>query len=78
MLTQRINGNDAIMGLMLESHLEQGRQDIGDDPQSLRYGVSVTDACISWDTTEELILDAHRRLQAPSGQPQSAATAVGT
>jgi 3-deoxy-7-phosphoheptulonate synthase len=38
-------------GVMLESHLVEGRQDIGDDPNTLTYGQSVTDACISWETT---------------------------
>ena len=76
-LNQRIQGNDAIIGMMLESNLEEGRQDIGDSPQELRYGVSVTDACISWETTEQLILEAHRRLQSLPRQQQPAAMAVG-
>ena len=75
-LSQRIHGNDAIIGMMLESNLEEGRQDIGDDPQALRYGVSITDACISWETTEQLILEAHRQIRSPNQQP-SAALAVG-
>lgn len=74
-LAQRINGNHAIVGMMLESNLEEGRQDIGHQPQTLRYGVSVTDACISWDTTEQLILDAHRRLRSLS--PERRAFAAG-
>jgi len=76
-LNQRINGNDAIVGMMLESNLEEGRQDIGDHPQALRYGVSVTDACISWETTEQLILEAHRQLQSLNPEPRATATAVG-
>ena len=76
-LAQRINGNDAIIGMMLESNLEEGRQDITGDRQALRYGVSVTDACISWQTTEQLILDAHRRLQPLLGKQPPAAMAVG-
>lgn len=76
-LTQRINGNDAIIGMMLESNLEQGRQDIGADPQTLRYGVSVTDACISWKATEQLILEAHRQLQSLTRQQQATAVAAG-
>jgi 3-deoxy-7-phosphoheptulonate synthase len=47
--------NPAIMGMMLESHLYEGTQDIKGD---LRYGVSVTDACIGWELTEKLILEA--------------------
>jgi 3-deoxy-7-phosphoheptulonate synthase len=76
-LTQRIQGNDAIIGMMLESNLEEGRQDISEDPQALRYGVSVTDACISWETTEQLILDAHRQLQSRTRQSQAIAAASG-
>ena len=44
------NGEDAIMGVMVESHLVEGRQD---KPET--YGQSITDACIGWDTTEELL-----------------------
>ena len=42
---------------MLESHLEAGNQVIPDDLWALRYGVSVTDECIDWATTESLILE---------------------
>ena len=76
-LAQRINGNDAIIGMMLESNLEEGRQNIGDDLQALRYGVSITDACISWETTEKLIMDAHRQLQSPSAAPRATTAAAG-
>lgn len=44
------NGENAIMGVMVESHLVEGRQD---KPET--YGQSITDACIGWDTTEELL-----------------------
>jgi 3-deoxy-7-phosphoheptulonate synthase len=47
-------GNDSIIGLMIESHLHEGNQPLG-DPAALRYGVSITDACIGWDTTETLL-----------------------
>ena len=43
-------GNGAIVGLMLESFLVEGRQDLG-APDSLVYGQSITDACMGWDTT---------------------------
>jgi 3-deoxy-7-phosphoheptulonate synthase len=48
---QVAGGSDAICGIMLESHLVEGNQAIGSDPKSLRYGQSVTDACIGWDET---------------------------
>ena len=47
-------GNDSICGIMLESNLVEGRQDIG-KKDDLVYGQSITDACIGWDETEELI-----------------------
>ena len=61
-LDQILAGNRSLVGLMLESHLNSGRQEIPADLSTLKYGVSVTDACIDWSTTEELILEAHSRL----------------
>jgi 3-deoxy-7-phosphoheptulonate synthase len=49
---QVANGNRSIIGLMLESNLEAGNQDIPADLSQLRYGVSVTDGCIDWGTTD--------------------------
>ncbi|AQV01033.1 3-deoxy-7-phosphoheptulonate synthase [Desulfococcus multivorans] len=61
-INQRLDGNDAIVGLMLESNLREGNQKLTDDPCRLAYGVSITDACISWETTEALIRSAHEQL----------------
>ena len=61
-INQRISGNRAIIGLMLESNLFEGRQENTGDLATLKYGVSITDACISWKTTEDLILSAHQQL----------------
>ena len=61
-LRQILEGDRSIVGLMLESHLFAGRQEVPPDPANLRYGVSITDACIDWDTTEELLLEADSRL----------------
>ena len=58
-LDQFLSGERAILGVMLESNLIEGRQDLKTQP--LVYGQSVTDACVSWQMTEELILDAYRR-----------------
>jgi 3-deoxy-7-phosphoheptulonate synthase len=55
-------GNRSIVGLMLESHLHAGNQPIPADLSKLKYGVSVTDACIDWNTTRELLLRAHAEL----------------
>jgi chorismate mutase/prephenate dehydrogenase len=55
-INQRIDGNDSITGLMLESNIHEGSQTVGDIPENIKYGVSITDACISWEVTEELII----------------------
>ena len=55
-VAQVADGENRIMGVMLESHLVEGRQDVIDG-QSLTYGQSVTDACISWETTEGCLRD---------------------
>ncbi len=65
---QRVAGNDSIVGLMLESNLKEGRQDLSGNANTLQYGVSITDACISWETTEALILEAHERLLRASSE----------
>ena len=57
-------GSSAICGVMLESHLIEGRQEIVNGRRGLRYGQSVTDACIGWETTVEVLdrlADAVRR-----------------
>jgi 3-deoxy-7-phosphoheptulonate synthase len=48
-------GNRSVVGLMVESFLEAGNQPIPDDLSKLRYGCSVTDPCIGWDTTVEML-----------------------
>lgn len=54
--TQIARGNDAIMGIMLESFLVEGRQNVVEG-ESLTYGQSITDPCMAWDQTE-LVLEA--------------------
>jgi 3-deoxy-7-phosphoheptulonate synthase len=56
------NGNTSIVGMMLESHLHEGNQSIPSDLKDLKYGVSVTDKCLSWEETERIILAAHAAL----------------
>ena len=60
---QMREGNRSIVGLMLESHLEAGNQPIPADLSTLRYGCSVTDACIDWATTESAIRQAREMLR---------------
>jgi 3-deoxy-7-phosphoheptulonate synthase len=61
-VNQMLEGNESIVGLMLESHLEWGNQSIAADRSTLRYGVSITDACIDWATTEALLLKLNAKL----------------
>ena len=57
-LSQVGEGNGSIVGIMLESHIHSGSQRIPDNLDELRYGVSVTDGCIDWPTTEALLREA--------------------
>ena len=57
-LTQRVDGNRGIVGVMLESHLNAGNQSLNGDRSSLKYGVSITDPCVDWQTTEALLREA--------------------
>ncbi len=50
---QILEGNQSIIGVMLESHLKAGNQKLTDDKSQLEYGLSITDGCISWETTED-------------------------
>ncbi len=59
---QRLAGNTDIIGCMVESNLTPGKQDLGDDPSQLEYGVSITDACIGWEETQELLSWTYAKL----------------
>jgi 3-deoxy-7-phosphoheptulonate synthase len=61
-LGQIVDGEQRILGMMLESHLLEGSQPLSEDPTSLHYGISITDPCIDWKTTETLIMSAHEAL----------------
>jgi 3-deoxy-7-phosphoheptulonate synthase len=63
-VAQIIDGNRSIVGLMLESHLKPGNQQIPKDLATLEFGVSITDPCIGWDATETLLRKLHGLLQA--------------
>ncbi len=60
---QIVDGNQSISSLMIESHLGWGNQSICEDLSQLKYGVSITDACIDWDTTEKSIRSMHAKLK---------------
>ncbi len=60
---QILEGNTSIIGAMLESNIHPGRQDIPADLSELKYGVSITDACMGWEMTEEAVLDMAEKLR---------------
>lgn len=62
MIRRRVEGELAVGGLMLESNLYEGNQKIHPDISQLRYGVSITDACVDWDTTEKIIRESYAQL----------------
>ncbi len=61
---QILDGNQSIIGLMVESNLKHGRQNIPANLDDLEYGLSVTDGCISWDETEEAVRKMRDKLRA--------------
>lgn len=61
-IQQIVDGNTSIVGMMLESNLDEGSQPIPSNLEQLKYGVSVTDKCIGWEETEKIILAAHEKL----------------
>ena len=60
---QILEGNRSIVGFMIESNLEWGNQTIPADRSQLKYGVSITDACVDWATTEQMLREAHAKLK---------------
>jgi 3-deoxy-7-phosphoheptulonate synthase len=53
----------SLVGMMIESHLHEGKQPIPADLSQLKYGVSITDACVGWETTERMLQHAYAALQ---------------
>jgi 3-deoxy-7-phosphoheptulonate synthase len=60
---QILEGNSSIVGLMVESNLEEGNQSIPAKLTDLKYGVSVTDACVDWATTEKMIRNLRAKVK---------------
>ncbi len=54
-IRQRIEGTKSLIGMMVESHLHEGNQPISTNAKDLKYGVSITDSCIGWETTERML-----------------------
>lgn len=57
------NGNNSIIGFMVESHINAGNQKVPEDRSQLKYGVSITDACVDWETTETMIRGLRKRIK---------------
>jgi 3-deoxy-7-phosphoheptulonate synthase len=68
---QIASGNRNIIGVMVESHLKAGRQDVRPDSE-LEYGVSITDACIGWDDTEKLLSEFAQAVKKRRGEGEAA------
>jgi 3-deoxy-7-phosphoheptulonate synthase len=60
---QILEGNTSIVGVMLESNIHAGNQQIPADLSQLEYGVSVTDGCIDWETTEKLLRETRATIK---------------
>lgn len=60
---QIIDGNTSIVGLMIESNINFGNQKMTANPKDLQYGVSITDACIDWQQTEDCLLEMQHKLR---------------
>ena len=60
---QILEGNQSIVGLMVESNLEWGNQSVPEDLSQLKYGVSITDACIDWDATEKSLREMREKIK---------------
>lgn len=57
-----ITGNSDLIGAMIESYIHEGKQTLNHHSNKLQYGISVTDPCLSWETTEQLILQLYKDL----------------
>jgi len=68
-IEQRTAGTRSLVGVMVESFLNEGNQPFPKNPSDLRYGVSISDACIGWDVTERMLKWGHAAL-AKAPQPE--------
>ncbi len=68
---QVAEGNQSIIGLMVESNLNEGNQKVPADQSELKYGVSITDACVDWETTEKMVRDLRDQIKSvlPNRKP---------
>jgi 3-deoxy-7-phosphoheptulonate synthase len=61
-LSNHLENKDAVIGMMVESNLFEGKQAINPDRSQMKYGVSVTDSCVSWETTARMLANAYEML----------------
>src|SRR5271156_5258865 len=73
-IEQRAGGTKSLIGLMVESHLHEGSQPIPKNTADLKYGVSITDSCIGWETTERMLRWAYGVLEKTIPDRATAAT----
>jgi 3-deoxy-7-phosphoheptulonate synthase len=71
-IEQRLAGTQSLIGAMVESYLHEGSQPIPKNPAELRYGISITDACISWETTERILRWGYEALGKVRGEVAAA------
>jgi 3-deoxy-7-phosphoheptulonate synthase len=64
LIEQRLTGSKPIIGVMIEGNLLEGSQPIAQDLTELKYGVSITDACLGWDVTERMLREGRKALAA--------------
>src|SRR5882724_42301 len=72
---QRAGGTRSLTGVMIESYLQEGSQPFPKNPAELKYGISITDACLGWEVTERMLRWGHTALQ-EAGQSAAAAAEV--
>ena len=66
-IEQRLGGNQAIIGMMVESYLKEGSQPFPRPAAELCYGVSITDACLGWEATERMLYWAQEQVAQKTG-----------
>jgi 3-deoxy-7-phosphoheptulonate synthase len=72
-IQQRVEGTKSLIGAMVESHLHEGNQPIPNNLKDLRYGISITDSCIGWETTERMLRWGYETLSKATSAAVSAA-----
>src|SRR5205085_3268603 len=68
-IEQRTAGTRSLVGVMVESYLNEGNQPFPKNPSDLRYGVSISDACIGWEVTERMLRGGYAALK-KAAQPK--------